>query len=59
MNWLAVAIALSLAQPHVQAPPPVRIVDTPDVHVGVRPAIIVSPEEAAAGITVRVTIDVL
>lgn len=58
MTWLALAIALGAAPPP-PAPAPWRVVATEDVHVGVRPAALVSTDELGIGVTVQVTARVL
>jgi hypothetical protein len=57
---IALAVALALAGP--PAPPPTldpqpwRIVSAPSVHVGARPAVLVTPEEVGAGFTLQVSV---
>lgn len=58
MSWFALALALG-ASPPAPPPTPLRVVQTPFIHVGVRPAAIVSSEERGAGVTVQVTLPVL
>jgi hypothetical protein len=41
--------------PAVETMPPARIIDTPDLHLGVRPMILVSPQEVVNGISVQMT----
>lgn len=62
MTWLAIALALSAHD--VGPPPPTRpwrLIDAPDVHVGVRPAAFVDDEgsggrrEAGMGLTVQIS----
>lgn len=51
-------MALQVA-PSPMSPAPWRLVTSPAVHVGVRPAALVSPEERAAAATIQVTLNVL
>lgn len=57
---IALAVALAFAGP--TAPPPAldpqpwRLVSEAGVHVGARPAVLVSPEEVGAGFTLQVSV---
>lgn len=61
MGWLlAAALALPSDRPPPAAPAPWRIVDTPALHVGLRPALTLDNEdngrlEGGAGATLQVT----
>lgn len=59
MTWLALSLWLAAHHPAPPDPPVWRLVDRPDLHVGVRPAAILSSEERGAGVTVQVTLPVL
>lgn len=49
------AAAMSLTAPPPQDPRPWRIVDLPGLHVGVRPHLLVSPDELGFALSVQVT----
>ena len=60
MTWLTLAAALTLAPaPPPTSQAPLRIVDRPDVHFMVRPALLVSSDENGVGFTAQLTINVL
>ena len=54
MTWLALSVALAASQPPPVAAP-WRIYASDRVHVGVRPAALVSPDELAIGITLQIS----
>lgn len=59
MTWIAVSLALA-SSPATSPAAPWRLVTTPAVHVGLRPAAFVDNEDAGrleggAGVTVQVT----
>ena len=57
MAWLAVSLAVLTSPP--PSPPPWRLLSTPSLHVGVRPAVDVSAEGWGAGATLQITARVL
>lgn len=59
MNWLALTLALAATQPAPPARSPVRLIDRPNIHLGVRPIVLFSSEERAAGVSVQLSIHVL
>jgi hypothetical protein len=59
MTWLALSLALSSSAPAAPSPPVWRLVSTDSVHVGARPALHVSPEEGAIGVTIQVSVHAL
>jgi hypothetical protein len=52
---IAVWLALLAGRPGITAPTVGRVVTTPTLHVGVRGAVLVTPEERAVGVTIQVT----
>lgn len=60
MTWLSLSLALALSgAPAPSGPAPWRLVTTPSLHVGLRPAVLVTPDEVAAGVTIQVTVNAL
>jgi hypothetical protein len=59
VTWLALGLALqatsAFAAPPPALPPPIRLVATARLHVGIRPAALASPLERAVGLTVQVS----
>lgn len=56
---IALWLALLAGRPGVAPPalpPPGRIVTTPTLHVGVRGAVLVTPDERAAGFTIQISV---
>ncbi len=49
-------LALTLAPPPPAAPAPLRVYESETVHVGVRPAWLLTPEEVGVGITIQVSV---
>jgi hypothetical protein len=58
VTWLALSLALSTS-PAPQPPAPWRVYVSTSLHVGVRPAALVSTGELAAGVTVQLSAKVL
>jgi hypothetical protein len=58
---LALALALAVSAPPPPSPAVWRLVDRPELHVGVRPAVLVTNDgpELAGGLTLQVTAFVL
>lgn len=64
MIWLTLALAALSAPPSGQPWSPTmqpagRIVTTSHLHLGVRPAVAISPDEVAVGATVQLTLNAL
>lgn len=60
MQAIALALALSLAggPPAPSLPAAWRLIDRPELHIGVRPAVLVRGDEVALGVTVQVSVPV-
>lgn len=60
MSTVALVATLSAMAPSPSVAPwfvtPWRLVDRPDLHVGLRPAAYVGPGEIAVGVTLQVTV---